>query len=79
MTVTTVPRFARPADLRWLILLCLLPALVLALVVALWQFDASKKCRGAFSTGFSSGFDRHQCDLIIRSKGEEVRLPLQPL
>jgi hypothetical protein len=77
MTVTTIPRFARPASLRWLILQCLLPALVLALIVALWQFDASKECRGAFSTGFSSGFDRHRCDLIIRSKGEEIiRLPL---
>jgi hypothetical protein len=76
MTVTTIPHFARPAGLRWLILLCLLPALVLALVVALWQFDASKECRGAFSTGFSSGSDRNRCDLIIRSKGEEVRLQL---
>jgi hypothetical protein len=65
---------------RWLrlIRLGLLPALAVALAVAVWPFEASRDCRGSFSPGFSSDFDRHRCDLVVRKIGTDakIRVPL---
>jgi hypothetical protein len=50
----------------------------LALSADVRQFEGSKECRGSFAVGFSSGFDGHRCDLVIRRIGSDsgVRIPL---
>jgi hypothetical protein len=70
----------RPADLlRRLVRAGLLFAIVVAGVVAMLRsFEASKECRGAFSAGFSNGFDRYRCNLKLRliENGPEFTLSL---
>jgi hypothetical protein len=63
---------------RRLVILGLLAALVFDLSADVQQFDTSRDCRGAFSAGFSGGFDRYRCDLVIRKIGADVkiRIPL---
>jgi hypothetical protein len=63
---------------RWLVLLGLLPALVIALAVLIWLFEASRDCRGSLSAGFSNGFDLYRCDLVVRKIGSDlkIRVPL---
>jgi hypothetical protein len=47
--------------------------LVLAVYLVVAQFDAVKECRGgAFSAGFSRGFDGRRCDIVIRRFGRGV-------
>jgi hypothetical protein len=68
-----------PVDrVRRRVLLGALPALVFAISQSGEQFEISKECKGAFGAGFSNGFDRHRCDLIIRhaTTGAKVKLPL---
>jgi hypothetical protein len=60
--------------LTWLFRLGLLPALVFALSGDVQQFEASRDCRGAFGRGFSSGFDRYHCDLVLRKIGSDVKI-----
>ena len=72
-------RPARPADLsRRMFLAGLIPAVAATLVAELPQFDAEKECKGgAFSSGFSSGFDVGHCDVVVRKTGREIfRVPL---
>jgi hypothetical protein len=80
MTTIELPRLARPAALiRRLVGAGLMCGLVGALYLVLVQFEASKECRGgAFSAGFSRGFDVRRCDLVIRRFGQDigVRFPL---
>jgi hypothetical protein len=58
---------------RWLFWAGVMAALVLVLYVALAQFSASRECRGgAFSSGFSRGFDVRRCDLVLKRFGNEV-------
>ena len=70
----------RPTDwLRRLVRAGLLFAIVVAGVVAmLHSFEASKECRGAFSGGFSNGYDRYRCGLKLRiiEDGPELTLTL---
>ena len=41
--------------------------LLSALVFALSAVEASRDCHGgAFSAGFSSGFDTHRCNLVVK-------------
>jgi hypothetical protein len=53
-------------------------ALVFALSADVRQFESSKECRGAFSSGFGGGFDVRRCDLVVKKIGgdAEVRIPL---
>jgi hypothetical protein len=55
-------------------------ALAAAHAAGVPQIDVSRKCRGgAFSAGFSNGFDVGTCDLVVRTIGssaEVVRIPL---
>jgi hypothetical protein len=52
---------------RLMIFFGFLPALAIAAVVAAIEtFEASRNCRGAFSSGFSAGFDKHRCELVVR-------------
>jgi hypothetical protein len=80
MTTIPLPRHESLAELiRRLIRDGLIPALVLALYLVQVQFEASKECRGgAFSAGFSRGFDVRRCDLVVRRIGDDVgiRIPL---
>jgi hypothetical protein len=79
MKAITLHRPAIPLTIVWwLFRLGVLAALVFALSADAQQFEASKDCRGAFSAGFSSGFDTHRCDLIVRKIGSDlkVRIPL---
>ena len=72
-------RPARPADLsRRMFLAGLIPAVAATLVAELPQFDAEKECKGgAFSSGFSSGFDVGHCDVVVRKTGREIfRVPM---
>jgi hypothetical protein len=41
------------------------------------QFERSKECQGGFSAGFSTGFQRHRCDIVIRHRptGFTARIP----
>ena len=70
----------RPADfLRRLVLVGLLLAIVVAgVIAALETFKISRECGGAFSQGFSAGFDRYRCQLVIRTtKGRyQIKIPL---
>jgi hypothetical protein len=52
--------------------------LVVAAMIWLPQFSASKECRGGdFSAGFSSDFPVSRFDVVVRRLGNEVfRLPL---
>jgi hypothetical protein len=70
----------RPSDLiLWLVRARWMSALAVALYLVLAQFDASKECRGgAFSAGFSGGFDVRRCDLVLKRFGGglvRIRLP----
>jgi hypothetical protein len=73
---------AKPSAASWLrllIVLGLMSALVIAATVAAMEtFKASRKCHGAFSRGFSAGFDIYRCDLIIRivPSGTQITIPL---
>ena len=70
----------RPADwLGRLVRACLIFAIVVAGVVAMLRsFEASEECQGAFSSGFSNGFDRYRCELKLRiiENGPELTLTL---
>jgi hypothetical protein len=80
MNTIIIPRPERPADLflRLLGAALVLGALVFALSADVMQFEASKECRGAFSSGFGGGFDVHRCDLVVRRIGSDrgLRIPL---
>jgi hypothetical protein len=68
----------RPVDrLRRLVVSGLTTAIIAAGVVAvLHTFETSRDCQGAFSRGFSSGFDRYHCDLHVRIiNGPEIAIP----
>ena len=66
------------AGLRALMRKGLLPALAFSLAADTQLFDASRECRGAFSSAFSSGFDVHRCNLTIEAVGTDFkfRVPL---
>jgi hypothetical protein len=77
MSVILAPRFGVGAFFRGLVLAGALSALVAAMVAALWPSELD--CRGGFSAGFSHGFDRHRCDVVVRVAGydrEMIRVPL---
>lgn len=64
--------------IRLLVLLGLIPALAFALCVTANQFEASRKCQGAFSRGFSNDFDRYRCAVVVRLIGTDfqIQIPL---
>jgi hypothetical protein len=66
---------------RLIIVLGLLAALVIAAVVAIMDtIDVSRRCHGgAFSSGFSAGFDTRRCEIIVRlvKVGVEAMIPLR--
>ena len=70
----------RPADfLRRLVVRGLLVAIVVAgVIAALDTLRISRECGGAFSRGFSAGFDRYHCELVIRATkgGYQIKIPL---
>jgi hypothetical protein len=68
----------RPADItRRLVLARSMSALAVAFA-DVRQFEASKECQGgAFSSGFSSGFDVRRCDLVVRKIGNNAELRIQ--
>jgi hypothetical protein len=71
---------ASPAiKLRTLVSLGVLPAIVVALVVATQLFDVKRECRGAFSLGFGPGFDVYRCNLTIKAVGTDLSIPLPRL
>jgi hypothetical protein len=53
-------------------------ALVVAAVIALPQFSASKECRGgAFSSGFGAGLEVRRCAVVVKRFGDDLlRIPL---
>jgi hypothetical protein len=83
MTTIALPCPVRPADLfrRLVGAGLVLSALVFALSGDVVQFEASKECRGAFSSGFGGGFDMRRCDVVVRRIGGDagVRIPLPQL
>jgi hypothetical protein len=60
----------------WLIRLGVLAALVFALAGDAQLFDASRECRGAFSSAFSSGFDVHRCKLTVKAVGSDFKFAI---
>jgi len=74
MKTITLPWPVSPAvGFRALVRKGLLPALALALALAAQLFDASRECRGAFSSAFSAGFDVHRCNLTIKAVGTDFK------
>jgi hypothetical protein len=74
MRPVALPQPLVPLTVVWrLIRLGVLAALVFALVGDAQLFDASRECRGAFSSGFSSGFDVHRCKLTIKAVGSDFK------
>jgi hypothetical protein len=69
-----------PSRLRALIRAGLVAAIVAAGVLAMTEtFEASRKCRGGFSRGFSADFDLYRCELIIRllrAGSQIIKIPL---
>jgi hypothetical protein len=59
--------------LRWLVRNGLLPALAFALAADTQLFDASKECKGAFSSAFSNGFDVRRCKIIVKAIGADYK------
>jgi hypothetical protein len=51
---------------------------VVAAVIALPQFSASRECQGgAFSSGLSSGFEVRRCAVVVKRFGDDLfRIPL---
>jgi hypothetical protein len=79
MTTIDLPRSVRDFRLRRrLVLAGVILAFVAASVVALWPYEASKECRGAFSAAFRRDFDVRRCDLVVKRTGVGVvvRIPL---
>jgi hypothetical protein len=77
MSVILAPRFGVAAFFRGLVLASALLALVAVMVVALWPSELD--CRGGLNGGFSRGFDRHRCDIVVRIAGfdrEMIRVSL---
>jgi hypothetical protein len=54
----------------------LLPALAVALAADTQLFDASKECKGAFSSAFSAGFDVHRCKIAVRAIGADFKFSI---
>jgi hypothetical protein len=79
-TINDVPEYVGPFWLtRRLVLAGLIAAFVLAAVLAMSPYEASKECKGgAFSTAFGSAFEAQSCDVVFKfgSAGREVRIPL---
>jgi hypothetical protein len=79
---TFMKAIARPWPLSPLIVLQrlvrngLLPALAFALAADTQLFDASKECKGAFSSAFSNGFDVHRCQLNIKAIGADFKFSI---
>jgi hypothetical protein len=79
MSLVTAPhRGTGIGRVRWLVWAGLMPAIAVALALALLGSDVSRECRsGVFSSGLSSGFDVKRCDLVLRRFGDELfRLPV---
>ena len=56
--------------------------LVLAAVLALSPYEASKECKGgAFNAGFGPAFDAQRCDIVLKfgGAGREIRIPLRDI
>jgi hypothetical protein len=64
--------------IKFLVGVGLLAGLVLAAVIWLPQFSASKECRGgAFGSGFGAGFDVKRCEFVVRRFDNALfRMPL---
>jgi hypothetical protein len=66
---------------RLIIVSGLVAALVIAAVVAVIDtIELSRRCQdGAFSSGFSAGYDTRRCEIIVRlaKVGVEVMIPLR--
>lgn len=80
MAAIAIPRPGIQADLtRRMVLVGLLSALAVDVCLVLAQYDVAWECRGgAFSSGFSHGFDVRRCDVVIRRFGRKfgrVQLP----
>jgi hypothetical protein len=72
-----VPLPISPAiRLRRLVRHGLLPALAFALAADSQLVDISKECRGAFSSGFSAGFDVHRCKMTIQGVGTNLKISI---
>ena len=80
MNAIAVGRPERPADLsRRLVRAGLMSGLAITVYLVLVQFEASKECHGgAFSAGFSRGFDVRRCSVVIGNVVSDlkVRIPL---
>jgi hypothetical protein len=67
-----------PVIARRLIRAGLVATLAVAVVGSARLFDVSRECRGAFTSGFSTGFDIHRCKLTVKAVGTDlsVAIPL---
>ena len=54
----------------------LIAALALGIAQTATQFERSRDCHGAFSNGFSSGFDVYRCEMTIKHRGTGFKLTI---
>jgi hypothetical protein len=54
----------------------LLAALAFALAASAQLFDASRECRGDFSSAFRIGFDLYRCELTVKAVGSDLRFSI---
>jgi hypothetical protein len=71
-TRVTVPQ----SLLRAMILFGIIFAFEAGILTTVNRFQTHRNCTGAFSTGFSSGFDRYRCELTIRYVGTPLEITI---
>jgi hypothetical protein len=65
--------------LRWAVWSALIVALVAAIAATTLQFRINRDCKsGAFSSGFSGGFDTRRCGIAVEHvpTGSKITIPL---
>jgi hypothetical protein len=76
MNETALTLTAPTAIWRLLVRCGLLLAIAIALAGNARLFEASRECRGAFSSDFTREFDVHSCKLTIKAAGAEFKVSI---
>jgi hypothetical protein len=63
-------------ELRRLVRYGWLPALAFALAADTQLFNASKECRGTFTSAFSRDFDIHRCKITINAIATDFKFSI---
>jgi hypothetical protein len=82
-TVLSAAILVRPLELTLLLRAMILFGIIFAFEVGILttanRFQTHRSCTGAFSSAFSSGFDRYRCELTIRYVGTPLEITIPAL